>query len=257
MTAAIWSTPPDKCGLGQSAIFLSDSLFFSSDDIDPPSRSADALNFADFPAKTLVRFMHNHHLLQVTNKPLWLVVKGGRYVLRQLEWTLSSGGYHLLTEWVSSCSLSFHSSSYIPPVISKLAPDAVHTSTPIRSLESKSLSNGRQEIILTTAEGEKRVFDHVVMACHADETLKILGEGATEEEKEILGGFEFSSNRVVLHGDKQVRQHAWLAHFSPALDQLESLLIFLLIDSAHAYAASCLVCLELPYIVYHDGQRND
>lgn len=63
MTAAIWSTPPDKL-------------------------------FGDFPAHTLVsirsdlgvchshdalqvRFMHNHHLLQVTGKPKWLTLQGG------------------------------------------------------------------------------------------------------------------------------------------------------------------------------------
>ncbi|KAG8682462.1 hypothetical protein FRC09_016758, partial [Ceratobasidium sp. 395] len=46
MTAAIWSTPPDTCAL-------------------------------DFPARTLIRFMYNHHLLQVTGKPKWLTIPGG------------------------------------------------------------------------------------------------------------------------------------------------------------------------------------
>jgi predicted NAD/FAD-binding protein len=49
MTAAVWSTPPDVCAL-------------------------------DFPAKTLIRFMYNHHLLQITGKPSWLTIKGGRWV---------------------------------------------------------------------------------------------------------------------------------------------------------------------------------
>jgi predicted NAD/FAD-binding protein len=46
MTGAIWSTPADKAAL-------------------------------DFPAMTLVRFFHNHHLLQITGKPKWMTVKGG------------------------------------------------------------------------------------------------------------------------------------------------------------------------------------
>ncbi|KAF9820730.1 hypothetical protein IEO21_01173 [Rhodonia placenta] len=46
MTAAIWSTPPDKCTL-------------------------------DFPARTLIQFMHNHHLLQIFGKPSWLTLRGG------------------------------------------------------------------------------------------------------------------------------------------------------------------------------------
>jgi predicted NAD/FAD-binding protein len=47
MTAAVWSTPPDVCSI-------------------------------DFPAKTLIRFLYNHHLLQITGKPSWLTIKGGR-----------------------------------------------------------------------------------------------------------------------------------------------------------------------------------
>ncbi|MEO7725957.1 MAG: FAD-dependent oxidoreductase [Burkholderiales bacterium] len=36
----------------------------------------------EFPAKYLVRFMHNHHMLQVSGRPEWRVVQGGsdRYV---------------------------------------------------------------------------------------------------------------------------------------------------------------------------------
>lgn len=47
MTAAVWSTPPDKCAL-------------------------------EFPALTLVRFMWNHHLLSTLSaRPPWLTIKGG------------------------------------------------------------------------------------------------------------------------------------------------------------------------------------
>lgn len=54
MTAAIWSTPADQAAL-------------------------------DFPATTLIRFFHNHHLLQVEGKPKWLTVEGGSYVLPTLR----------------------------------------------------------------------------------------------------------------------------------------------------------------------------
>ncbi|MCJ1381546.1 hypothetical protein MMC17_004657 [Xylographa soralifera] len=47
MTAAVWSTSPDKCSL-------------------------------DFPAMTLVRFMWNHHLLTtVSARPTWMTIPGG------------------------------------------------------------------------------------------------------------------------------------------------------------------------------------
>ncbi|KAF8490829.1 hypothetical protein F5888DRAFT_1637936 [Russula emetica] len=44
MTAAVWSTPPDICAI-------------------------------DFPAKTLIRVMYNHHLLQITGESSWLTIK--------------------------------------------------------------------------------------------------------------------------------------------------------------------------------------
>ena len=47
MTAAVWSTPPD-------------------------------VTITNFPAKTLIRFLYNHDFLQITAKPIWLTVKGGR-----------------------------------------------------------------------------------------------------------------------------------------------------------------------------------
>ncbi|CAG8520786.1 7128_t:CDS:2 [Acaulospora morrowiae] len=46
MTAAIWSTPPDKCSL-------------------------------DFPVSTLIQFMHNHSMLQIIDQAQWLTVKDG------------------------------------------------------------------------------------------------------------------------------------------------------------------------------------
>lgn len=46
LTAGIWSIPPEKVAL-------------------------------DFPAMALVRFFHNHQMLQLWGKPSWLTVKGG------------------------------------------------------------------------------------------------------------------------------------------------------------------------------------
>lgn len=73
-------------------------------------------------------------------------------------------------------------------------------------------------VVLTTKSGEERVYDHVVMACHADQTLAILkaGGGVEAKEQEILGGFEFEQNEVVLHGDEKLMpssRKAWSGEF--------------------------------------------
>ena len=52
------------------------------------------------------------------------------------------------------------------------------------------------------------MYDHVVMACHSDTTMRILdkGYGMTDEERDILGGIGWSKNRAVLHSDAEVRR---------------------------------------------------
>lgn len=144
MTAAIWSTPPDKAAL-------------------------------DFPAFTLLRFMHNHALLQILDRPQWLTVKDGSH-------------------------------SYVNKVLSVLTEGHWHPSTPIRRVDTAAAAGGGARATLTSEAGDKLEFDHVVFATHADTTLRILkkGQGVTKAEKDVLGGFEFSHNRAVLHADVEV-----------------------------------------------------
>ncbi|TBU48550.1 FAD/NAD(P)-binding domain-containing protein [Dichomitus squalens] len=156
MTAAIWSTPPDKCAL-------------------------------DFPAKTLIQFMLNHHLLQITGKPKWLTLRGGRQV-------------GLMSQFI----------------ISRLSPSRLHLSTPIKALRSAPLSDHASQphrVELTTASGEKMLFDHVILACHTDTTVEILKEGGgmTSEETRILESFKWNRNEAVLHCDEQLMPKARIA----------------------------------------------
>lgn len=45
------------------------------------------------------------------------------------------------------------------------------------------------------------------MGVHGDQAIKILGESATKEEKEVLGGVRYTKNRCVLHRDARVREN--------------------------------------------------
>ena len=49
--------------------------------------------------------------------------------------------------------------------------------------------------------GVGHVHDHVVLACHADQALALLGAGATREERTRLGAFRSTRNLAVLHTD--------------------------------------------------------
>jgi len=148
MTAAVWSTPPDKCSL-------------------------------DFPARTLIRFMHNHHLLQLTGKPSWLTIPGGSHV-------------------------------YVKKVLEKIPPTQQHYSMPVTSVQTllptDSTGAGVDGLVtIGFAGGKQQVFDAVIMATHSDTTLNILGDSATEDERRILAAFSWNQNEAVLHCDPKVR----------------------------------------------------
>ncbi|KAJ6544646.1 FAD/NAD(P)-binding domain-containing protein [Mycena vulgaris] len=148
MTACIWSTPPDKCAM-------------------------------DFPARTLIQFLNNHHLLQITGKPSWLTLEGGSRV-------------------------------YVNKILSKLPAAQLHLSTPIKSVSTEV---GSSKVQLTTASGAAETYDHVIFACHSDTALSILqaGEGMTAEEQKILGMFQWNRNEAVLHSDVKLMPQSRLA----------------------------------------------
>ncbi len=132
-----------------------------------------------FPMATLIRFCHNHGLLQVSNRPQWYTVAGG-------------------------------SREYVRRIIDQL-PDArlacpVHNVVPLGE-------QGNAGVMVHSAQGHER-FDEVVLACHPDQALAMLGAGATEAERQVLGGIRYHPNRAVLHTDTALlpkRQKAWAA----------------------------------------------
>ncbi|KAF2005280.1 amine oxidase [Amniculicola lignicola CBS 123094] len=153
MTACVWSTGPDKCAL-------------------------------EFPARTLIRFMWNHHLLStVAERPPWLTIGGG-------------------------------SKQYIDAVIKECPNAKISMNTAIESVSRK----GGKVILRVSGNTEGREpiheFDEVIMACHGDQAYRILGASATSEEKQILSAFETTPNIAYLHSDlalMPLRRTAWSA----------------------------------------------
>jgi predicted NAD/FAD-binding protein len=60
---------------------------------------------------------------------------------------------------------------------------------------------------------EVALFDRVVMATHADTALRLLAH-PTEEERALLGSFEYSRNETFLHADKSLLPRAARARSS-------------------------------------------
>jgi predicted NAD/FAD-binding protein len=129
-----------------------------------------------FPVGTFVRFFHNHGLLQIDDRPQWHTVRGG-------------------------------AREYVRRILARL--DDVRLGTPVRSVTRPPGAAGGGAVVHTDRGSER--FDHVVLACHSDQALSLLGD-ATPLEREILGAMPYQANDVVLHTDTSVlprRRRAW------------------------------------------------
>jgi predicted NAD/FAD-binding protein len=68
-------------------------------------------------------------------------------------------------------------------------------------------------VLLQMAHGTEQ-FDAVVLACHSDQALRLLGLDATPQERSVLGAIRYQPNQAVLHTDASVlpsRKAAWAA----------------------------------------------
>ena len=127
-----------------------------------------------FPVATMIRFCHNHGLLQVNNRPQWHTVVGG-------------------------------ARHYVDKIIGGL--ERAHLNTPVRRIDRDAAG-----VTLLTDHASER-FDHVVLAAHTDQSLALLGH-PTATESEVLGAIRYQPNLAVLHTDTSVlpqRRAAWAA----------------------------------------------
>lgn len=132
-----------------------------------------------YPFHTFVRFCHNHGLLQITNRPTWMTVAGGARV-------------------------------YVSMLIEEIRAHSgeIRLESPIHAIERRP-----DGVMIKSAAGIER-FDQILIACHSDQALEILGRDATKQEQALLGAIRYQSNRAVLHTDPALlpsKTKAWAA----------------------------------------------
>jgi predicted NAD/FAD-binding protein len=117
----------------------------------------------DFPAAYAVRFFDNHGMLGLGRRFGWRYVSGG-------------------------------SDTYVAALAARLG------SRLQLGLGVRSLRRDADGVELVTVDGERRRFDKVVVAAHADQALALLAD-PSDDERRVLGGFDYAPNEVVLHTD--------------------------------------------------------
>jgi predicted NAD/FAD-binding protein len=119
----------------------------------------------EYPARYLFEFLKHHGFLSIKGSPQWYTVVGG-------------------------------SGSYIDEV--RAAIGDVRSSTAI-----VSVSRTPTGVELVDAAGTTHHVDAVVIATHADDALALLTD-PDDDERRVLGAFDYSDNQVLLHRDPRL-----------------------------------------------------
>ena len=128
----------------------------------------------NYPAKCFLRFCENHGLLNFYGRPVWRTVEGGsiEYVQRMIDDSRMK----------------------------------IITDCPVGKIDRSGF-----KVVVHGANDYCESFDHVVIATHADQALKMLA-APTFAETEILSPFHYSKNRAILHHDESFmpqRKRLW------------------------------------------------
>ena len=139
--------------------------------------STPKLRILDFPADTMVQFFRNHGILDWNENHQWYTVRGGS------------------VEYVK-----------------RLAAAIENRGVDIRlNAETQAVRRTPFGVEIKTSGSEWELFDDVVFATHADDTLAMLSD-ATGVEQTALSSITYQPNRAVLHADTNAmprRRKVW------------------------------------------------
>ncbi|MBB6520089.1 NAD(P)/FAD-dependent oxidoreductase [Pseudoteredinibacter isoporae] len=130
----------------------------------------------EYSASSFIEFCRNHGLLQLANRPQWHSVVGG-------------------------------SREYVKRIIDEYQGELLCN----RAVKSVRRLGGR--VLIEDWQGNREDYDELVMACHPDQSLKLLND-ASEEESRLLRLFQYQRNRAILHSDESLMpksKSAWAA----------------------------------------------
>jgi predicted NAD/FAD-binding protein len=137
--------------------------------------STPRIKMLDYPAATFISFFENHRLIH-DERPLWRTVTGG-------------------------------AATYLDRLLAPLG-DGVRLAAPVKTVIRDAFG-----VTVWAGDGAPERFDEIVLACHSDQALALLGD-ASAAETAILSAIPYRPNRVVLHRDQRLmpkRRAAWSA----------------------------------------------
>ncbi len=142
--------------------------------------SADPRQAGSFPARFIAEFFSNHGMLGFRDRPRWSTVVGGS------------------ARYVDALTAPFR--------------ERIRLEAPVHSVTRRA---GAVQILAAGAPPES--YDHVILATHSDQALRMLGD-ASAREHELLEAIPYQHNEAVLHTDstllprRRAARAAWNFH---------------------------------------------
>lgn len=136
--------------------------------------STDTNGIQNCPVQFFVRFFENHGFLQLKERSKWRTVVGGSW-------------------------------NYIEPLVKPFRA-SIRLNSPVQSIRR---FDNRVELMVS--DRDCHAFDHVVLAVHSDQALRMLAD-PSDAEHDILSVIPYQLNEVVLHTDRSLlprRRRAW------------------------------------------------
>ena len=129
--------------------------------------------FRTFPIRFILDFYDNHGLLSLRDRPVWRVIKGGS---QQYVEALCEPYRHLIR---TQCAVS-------------------------------AVTRRADGVVVEHTNGSDH-FDEVILACHADQAMRMLSD-ASPTERSMLSEFPYTSSVATLHTDEALlpkSRRAW------------------------------------------------
>lgn len=121
--------------------------------------------FLDYPIQFVADFLRNHQLIDLKGRPEWRTVVGG-------------------------------ANTYVRK-LSELMEAEVILDSPVDRVQRSD------QLVKVESQANEWQFDEVIIACHADQALRMLSN-PTDVELDLLSAFPYQKNEAILHTDISV-----------------------------------------------------
>lgn len=173
--AAAWAAREDA---GEPVADLSTGAFLHAGRYSPEFRdwylmpmaaaiwSCPTQTMLGFPFASFARFFRNHGLLKLVDRPQWFTIAGGA---RQY--------------------------------VDRLAADLTDVRLGTAVVSATRDAHGVRVVSEKHGATRTEQFDALVLGCHSDQALRLLGADASAAEASVLGAIPYQHNRALLHTD--------------------------------------------------------